>query len=78
MNSAKVITGILAGVVIGLLIAPAKGSETRKKLSKTVNDLSDYLQDTIDAARDEVNDLADKGIASVEEAELRFNDSLSM
>ena len=78
MSSAKVITGILAGIIVGLLIAPAKGSETRKKLSKTVNDLSDYLQDTIDNARDEVNDLADRSIAGVEEAESRFNDSLSM
>ena len=45
MSSAKVITGILAGIIVGLLIAPAKGSETRKKLSKTVNDLSDYFQE---------------------------------
>jgi gas vesicle protein len=78
MNSTKVITGILAGIVVGLLIAPAKGSETRKKLSKTVNDLSDYLQDTIDNARDEVNDLADRSIAGVENAESRINDTLAM
>ena len=46
-NKSKVLLGILgaaaAGVVIGLLVAPEKGTETRKKLRKTVGDWTDEL-----------------------------------
>jgi gas vesicle protein len=74
--NAKVLTGLLVGVAVGLLIAPAKGSETRKKLSKSVNDLSDYIQDTIDSARDEANAWADEEIDRVEKMESQINDAL--
>ncbi|HRO68974.1 MAG TPA: YtxH domain-containing protein [Chitinophagaceae bacterium] len=48
MNTkSKVLLGILgaaaAGVVIGMLIAPDKGNETRKKLRKTAGDWADSL-----------------------------------
>jgi gas vesicle protein len=43
----KVLLGILgaaaAGVVIGLLIAPEKGSDTRKKIKNTAGDWADNL-----------------------------------
>jgi gas vesicle protein len=73
MSPAKIITSLLVGVVLGVLIAPAKGSESRKKLSKSVSDLSDYLKDIIEGARDEANELADKGIESVEKIESAIN-----
>ena len=78
MNSTKVITGLLVGVAVGILIAPSKGSETRKKLSKSVNDLSDCLQDIIDTTRDKINGLADKGIDTVERMESELNESISV
>ncbi len=48
MNTkSKVLLGILgaaaAGVVIGLLVAPEKGKDMRKKLRKTVGDWTDEL-----------------------------------
>ena len=46
-NKSKVLLGILgaaaAGVVIGLLIAPEKGKDMRKKLRKTVGEWTDEL-----------------------------------
>jgi gas vesicle protein len=43
----KILLGILgaaaAGVVIGLLVAPEKGKDMRKKLRKTVGDWTDEL-----------------------------------
>lgn len=46
-NKNKVLLGILgaaaAGVVIGLLIAPEKGKDMRKKIGKTARDWSDNL-----------------------------------
>jgi gas vesicle protein len=49
MNTkSKVVLGILgaaaAGVVIGMLLAPEKGKETRKKLRKTAEDWADSVR----------------------------------
>jgi gas vesicle protein len=76
MSSTKIITGLFVGILVGILIAPDKGSATRKKLSKSVNDLSDHIQDIIETARGEANDLADEGIESVENAESQINEAL--
>jgi gas vesicle protein len=48
MNTkSKIVVGILgaaaAGVVIGLLVAPEKGSDVRKKLRKTAGGWADSL-----------------------------------
>ena len=72
MSSTKIITSILTGVAIGILIAPDRGSATRKKISRCVNDLSNYLQDMINDARDTVNEWADEGIESVTNMENQF------
>jgi len=60
----KVLLGILgaaaAGVVIGLLIAPEKGSETRKRIAKTTGDWADQLSNVFKNTRDQFNDLKDK------------------
>lgn len=46
-TTSKVILGILgaaaAGVVIGLLVAPEKGKDTRKRLKKTAEDWADSM-----------------------------------
>ncbi len=60
----KVLLGVLgaaaAGVVIGLLIAPEKGSETRKRIAKTTGDWADQLSNVFKNTRDQFNDLKDK------------------
>jgi gas vesicle protein len=49
MNSGKVVLGVLAGVaagaILGILFAPAKGSDTRKKITKTGSDAADSVKD---------------------------------
>jgi gas vesicle protein len=71
MNTkSKVILGILgaaaAGVVIGLLVAPEKGTDMRKKIRKTAGDWADNLsslwadgketaEDTLDKVKDKAN-----------------------
>jgi len=47
-----------AGVVAGLLIAPEKGSETRKKLGKTTADLKDKMTNFIQSGKDYLQDVA--------------------
>jgi gas vesicle protein len=50
----KVLLILLAGVAVGLLVAPQKGSKTWKKIV-------DGLDDIKDKAVDEMNSLVDKG-----------------
>ena len=61
----KFITGLLlgaaAGVVLGILFAPNKGSETRKKLAKKGGNLRDDIKDKLKDIRAEAEELIQKG-----------------
>ncbi len=41
------ITGLAAGIAIGLLFAPAKGSKTRKRLKKRLMSLAETIEDDV-------------------------------
>ncbi len=73
-NSAKLIGALLVGAAVGaalgILFAPDKGSETRKKIAGKTSDLTDSLQEKFQAfledakmelenVKDKVTDLAD-------------------
>lgn len=75
MSSGKVILGFLAGAaagaVLGILFAPDKGSETRRKIAdkgeelmdgakEKVNKLMDDLHAQVDSAKEKVKDLESK------------------
>lgn len=47
-----------AGLAAGLLIAPEKGTETRRKLSRKTSDLTSRVNDLIKSGKDYVQDVA--------------------
>jgi Gas vesicle protein len=59
MSSGKVLLGVLAGVAIGaalgVLFAPDKGWNTRKRISKKGEDLADDLREKFDEFLDSIS-----------------------
>lgn len=51
--ASKLLTGFVAGVVVGILFAPDRGSETRKKITRKGVDLKEKFNDFIDSVSDQ-------------------------
>ena len=66
-----------AGVVVGLMIAPEKGSETRRILAEKAEDWKNKAGDLIKTGKDYVNDvtssLKQQGQKMEKDAENQFN-----
>jgi gas vesicle protein len=73
----KVTLGILgaiaAGVCIGLLIAPDKGSETRKRIAETTGDWADKLKNAFNKGQEEYENLKEKARGLKTSAEERVS-----
>jgi gas vesicle protein len=82
MKSGKILLGLLAGVAVGatmgILFAPDKGSNTRKKISKKgedfaeelkdkFNDLVDNVKHRYETTKSETEELIENGKAKVEQ-----------
>jgi len=64
-----IIGAVAAGVVIGLLVAPEKGVDMRKRIAKTAGDWSEQLTDLFHKGRDGAEDLRQKARSMKETAE---------
>ncbi|MBK5285127.1 MAG: YtxH domain-containing protein [Bacteroidia bacterium] len=82
MSTGKVLFGVMAGlaigVTLGILYAPDKGSETRKKISKKggefadewgggINEFVDSSKERLATAKEETSSVAGRSKAKVEE-----------
>ncbi|MBS1597979.1 MAG: YtxH domain-containing protein [Bacteroidetes bacterium] len=57
MSFQKTMLATLTGVVIGILIAPAKGSETRQKISDSADNIKDKIRRMRGATNEELDEL---------------------
>ena len=48
----KFFSGLVTGVVLGLMFAPDKGSETRRRVSRTGEDIKHTFSGLIDSAKE--------------------------
>ena len=80
-SSTKVILGIIgaaaAGAVIGMMLAPEKGSDIRQKVKDAANDWACQLADLFAEGKSELSNLKNKATRTAKEfqgkAEDRFN-----
>ena len=73
MSNGKVILGVLAGVaagaILGILFAPDKGCETRKKIAKKGGDVADELKNKMNDFVSELTDKFESAIQGVKESD---------
>jgi gas vesicle protein len=74
------IAGLAAGAALGVLFAPEKGTETRDKLSESLNSLSDSIKETAAAELEKLNGLKSKVVDNIKTkingAEQEYQDDL--
>ena len=72
MNTGKVLLSVLAGVasgaVLGVLLAPDKGSDTREKLSAKGKEYADSAKEKFDKFKGSIAGKFEKAKADVSEA----------
>jgi gas vesicle protein len=71
--ASKLLWGFTLGLVTGLLLAPEKGSETRKKVSRKAADLKDKFDDFIDSVSERLDSFKNEaeGLAKNAKTEAR-------
>jgi gas vesicle protein len=59
--------GAVSGAILGILFAPDKGSETRKKITDEGKKVADNIKDKFRKGKEKVSDLKDDLVKTVKE-----------
>lgn len=77
-SKTKLVLGLVgaaaAGVIVGLLLAPETGADTRKKISDTAGGWGSHISDLLSSAKDEVGNLKSKATKAANRASDRYSD----
>jgi gas vesicle protein len=83
MSAGKTMLGVLAGfaagALVGVLLAPEKGTDTRKKLAKLGEDYAEDLTNKFNELRDQITEklanVQDDGMRIVEKGKAKLEDA---
>ncbi|MCW3086189.1 MAG: Gas vesicle protein [Bacteroidetes bacterium] len=70
------VLGAAAGAVLGMMFAPGKGSDLRKKISDNAGDLIDELTEKIKQGKDTLTDLKDKAMSKAEDLKSKAEEEM--
>lgn len=80
-TTTKVIVGVLgaaaAGVIVGMLIAPEKGSDLRKSLKKSADDLADEMTNWVGKGKSFLAEMKHHAETGSEELQAQAEESLT-
>ncbi len=78
-TKSKIILGLVgaaaAGVIVGLILAPEKGSDMRRKLKDTAGEWADHLTDLFADAKGEIQNLKNKGSKMANDAANKYSNA---
>ncbi|MFI5124846.1 MAG: YtxH domain-containing protein [Chitinophagales bacterium] len=85
MNTSRILLGFAAGAAVGaalgILFAPDKGTETRRRISEKSNDIAgsikDKFSDLVDGVKDKFSDLKSEAEDVAEKGYTAYNRSKS-
>ena len=69
----KLLVGLTAGIIVGMLFAPDKGSATRQKIADTGKDLKTKFNDFIDGLSSSADDMAEEAGNFANKAKAQFS-----
>lgn len=79
-TTTKVIVGILgaaaAGVIVGMLVAPEKGSDLRKNLRKSADDLADEMSNWVGKGKSFLSEMKQRAETGSQELQAEAEESL--